>query len=290
MKTRLMVMTVSFLVLCLTCGCSLNRIVVRSTASVLEKGLAAMYRETDLIIAENSLVSQLKLLEALLENDPHNETVLMLLTQGYYAYALGFVEDNDPDRAKMLYVRGRDYARTVLEKADPLWGQGTSDSQHFERALSQIGEKYLEALFWNAMNWGNWIMLSLDNPQALFDLIRVEQMMQLVLERKENLFFAGPHVFFGCLHAARPVMLGGDPQLAQEHFEWAKRLNNDTIKLVDFYKARFYARQVLDAELYEQILSEIVAYDVNSVPEVALLNQIARKKAQFWLDRKDDLF
>ncbi|GAG59489.1 unnamed protein product, partial [marine sediment metagenome] len=53
-------------------------------------------------------------------------------------------------------------------------------------------------------------MLNLDNPRAIFDLPKVEALMKRVLELDETYYFAGAHLFFGSLFAARPAMFGGN--------------------------------------------------------------------------------
>lgn len=282
-------MLIGFLVLCFE-SCSMNRLIVRSTASVLEEGVQALYEETDLIIAEASLVSHLKLVESFLKSDPTNRGLLLLLSQGYYAYAMGFVEDEDQQRAQLLYLRGRNYALKALETdvhvADLL--ELTLDD--FQSAIGEVKEKKLSSLFWCAMNWGNWILLNLNKPHALIDLAKVEMMMKHVLDIKESIFFASPHIFFGILDAARPVLLGGNPKRALKHFESAQSLNKQQLMLIDFYVARFYAVQILDDHLFEEKLQHVIDFDVTSVPDIALLNKIAQMKARLWMNKKNELF
>ncbi|MFC1849458.1 TRAP transporter TatT component family protein [candidate division CSSED10-310 bacterium] len=283
-----------FTVIFFTClsliGCSLTTITVNTTAKMIKRGLPALYEEADLEVAETALVSNLKLLEVLLKNDPGNTSILLLLAQGYNAYALGFVEDDEPERARYFYLKGRDFALEVLNSNQKFQKIFPKPLAEFDAFLLTLDEKYLEALFWCAGNWGNWIMLSLDDPRAIFELAKVEAMMSRVLELDETYYFAGAHLFFGSLLAARPAMFGGKPDLAQQHFEKALTLTDHKFLLTKVYYARFYAVRLLDEELFTRLLTDVIEADVNILPHYTLITTIAKKKAQLWLTKKEDLF
>ena len=95
-------------------GCSLQTMALRSTAGLLDKGVGAFYEEEDLAFAETGMASQLKLLEVLLRNDPDNATLLLNAAQGFGGYAYLFLNDKEPDRAKIFYSRGKNYGLRLL--------------------------------------------------------------------------------------------------------------------------------------------------------------------------------
>jgi len=70
---KLKVYAISIGVIFLFQSCSLNRLAVRQLTPVLENSANAIFEETDLIIAEQSLISNIKLLEGLLKTDPENQ-------------------------------------------------------------------------------------------------------------------------------------------------------------------------------------------------------------------------
>lgn len=289
---QILVSRVALILLCvLIGGCSMNRVTTRATVSVIANGLPALYRETDLQLAEAALGSDIKLLEVLLESDPRNRRLLLLLSQAYAAYSLGFVEDIEPERAKMLYLRGRDYALQSLS-----FGRHSSTrlveltSDELTARVDEVQKKDIEPLFWSALCWGNWIMLNLTEPQAIFDLTRVETMMRRVLELDEGYYFAGPHLFFGSVLAARPVMLGGNPAKAREHFQRGRELTGDAFLLMQYYEARFLAVQMQDEELFTTLLTNVLEAPLSILPDYGLINRIAKRKAALLLEHKDELF
>ena len=86
---KLKFITIIVLILIIT-GCSIQRIAIRSMSGVLDNSMNALYEESDLKLAEHAIASNLKLLEGLIKGDPQNENLLLLATQGFAAYALGF--------------------------------------------------------------------------------------------------------------------------------------------------------------------------------------------------------
>jgi hypothetical protein len=276
--------------LLLSTGCLIQRYAVRSTASVVQRGLGVFYDEPDRQVAETALIANLKLLEALLPTDPNNKPLRLLLSQGYYAYALAFIEDKDPERARRFYLRGRDFALAVLRQDRVFDDSLKMPADEFAAGLNRLGKNKVEPLFWCAINWGNWIMLNLEDPQAIFDLARVEAMMRRVLALDESFFFAGSHVFLGGLLAAKPVILGGKPDQAKLHFERAIELTGGRFLLSKVYFARFYAVQTGNRELFSELLHSVVAADPAVLPGYQLISVVAQEKARNLLQKEDDLF
>ena len=78
-------------------ACSMDKFVIRQTGALLDYGVLALYEETDLELAEHAMASNIKLLEGMVKGDPENENLLLLTTQALNGYALGFVEDEEPE-------------------------------------------------------------------------------------------------------------------------------------------------------------------------------------------------
>ena len=105
------------LVILIISGCSLQKIALKTTSSLFNYSLDAIYEETDLDLAEKAIASNLKLLEGFHKADEKNKSILLLLIQGYASYSLGFVEDIDEERAKIFYLRARDYGLKLLKQS-----------------------------------------------------------------------------------------------------------------------------------------------------------------------------
>ncbi|MEJ2535996.1 MAG: TRAP transporter TatT component family protein, partial [Calditrichia bacterium] len=104
----------SFLFLIIMSGCSLQKFALKTTTGLFKYGIEALYEEPDLIIAEQAIASNLKLLDGFYIAEPRNKELLLMLTQGYASYSLGFVEDKSVERAQLFYLRARDYGLDLL--------------------------------------------------------------------------------------------------------------------------------------------------------------------------------
>jgi hypothetical protein len=247
----------------------------------------AFFEECDSRMAEQSLPANLKFMEGLLNNDPHNPQLLTALCSGYSGYALLFVEAEDSKRASRLYLRARTYGFGALD------GTGVSASPPLEQAeqfLRNLRADKLEALFWTTMAWMSWINLNLDQPAALAQTRLAQRYLERVLEMDPGFLHGAPHILMGTTYAARPKMLGGDPARARRHFEAARELSAGKFLLAPYYEARYYAVQVQDKELFTTLLQEIEDTAPDQLREVCLINAVVKEKAKRLAARKEELF
>jgi len=56
------------------------------------------------------------------------------------------------------------------------------------------------------------------------------------------------------------------------------------------YYADVYCRKAMDRECFTRTLQSVLAAPADAVPELTLLNTVARRKAQALLDHADDTF
>ncbi|NOZ60563.1 MAG: hypothetical protein GXO74_02670 [Calditrichaeota bacterium] len=268
----------------------MQKLAVRSMSGLLEDSMAALYEETDLALAEHAIASDLKLLEGILKSDPDNEKYLLMASQGFAAYALGFVEDENPQRAKQLYLRGRDYGLRMLRKNRAFRQAENQELESFTQSLKKFNAKDVPALFWTANNWGNFINLSMNDPIALSDLPRVQAMMERVIELDDSYFFGGAHLFLGTLYAVRPPILGGDMKKAKAHFDRCFELSQGKFLLPSVYYARYYLTREFDEEQFQKTLQKVLDAPADIFPEQNLPNAIAKKKAKILLENASEFF
>jgi len=265
--------------------CSLNRIVSHTFGSFMEDGIKVMYQEEDLEIAEQFMANNLKMVEILLARDPDNRELNLTAAQGFGAFAMAFVEDKDLERAERLYFRGLQYAFKALPE-DKKFDVQVKPAE-LEIILSKYTKSEVPALFWLGYNWGSYVLHHLDEPRILVNLSKVEMIMRRVLELDETYNFAGVHLFYGTFYAARPPLLGGNPELGRQHFERNLELTNNSFYMTKFMLARYYAVQVQNRELFDSLLQEIITLDLNKYPEIKLMNSLAKQKAKQLIKEQD---
>ncbi len=271
-------------------GCSIQQLAIRSVGTIMDNGYVVLNEEEDLDIAEKSAASNLKLIEAMLKSDPENHNLLLLACKGYTSYALGFVEDESVDRAKLFYSRSTDYGLKILNKNRKFAETSNSDLEQFIAALQTFKKEDIPALFWTAIGWGSYVSLSLTEPQALADLPKIEAIMVYITKKDPSYFYGGAHFFLGTLYGSRPKILGGNPEKSKDHFEKCLSINNGKFLMTYVYFARSYAVQTQNQDLFENMLTKVDEASLDILPEARLSNAIAKKKATLLRNSINDLF
>ncbi len=271
-------------------GCSTGQLIARGASPLIDNGMIAMNRETDLEMARTSMPANLKMIEALLLADPENLGYQIQAAMGFYGYAAGFVEDDSPARATDLYRRAYAYARTALAlqgvSTDVLLG----DPVQLDAELAKLDGRAVPALFWTASAWAKWIELQLDDPARLAELPRVEALMRRVLALDEAYYHGGAHVFFGVYYGGRAPMFGGDFARAARHFDQAARINQNQLLLVEVYRAQYLFRQMGERTAFHDALTRVIDAPASADPDLNLANAIAKQKAGTLLAQEDQLF
>ena len=104
------------------------------------------FEECDLQLAEQSLPSELKLLEGLLKSAPEDKRLLTALCMGFTGYAMLFVEEKDAGRASDFYVRAKTYGLRALGARD-------STPEALSDRFQSVNSGDIEPLFWVTMAW-----------------------------------------------------------------------------------------------------------------------------------------
>ena len=280
---------ISIFCLFILSGC-IQKIAIGSMGGIMDNGFAVLNEEQDLDIADKSIASDLKLLEAVMKSDPDNDHFRLLASEGYSSYALGFVEDDSVARAKILYLRAKEFGLSILRKNHAFAEAEDKSPTEFQQALQTFSKDDVPAIFWSAIGWGSYASLSLTDPMAIADLAKIEAMMQFVVQHDPAYFYGGAHFFLGTLYGTRPKMLGGDSAISRKHFEDCLALNGGKFLMTYVYYARSFAVQYQDKDLFEQCLTRVDTTSLDVLPEARLSNAIAKKKALLLRAKTNDLF
>jgi hypothetical protein len=266
-----------------------KKMTVGVTATLLEEVARSSNRQTDLQIIREGMPAYLMLMDGMIGAWPDNERLLIAAAQGYSSFSSAFVEEQDKEYAKLLIGKARQYALRSLELRgfqDPL----ERPFEDFRKGLGAIGKKDVPYIFWAATCWASWINLNLDSMDALAELPRVELMMQRVLELDEGFYYGGPHLFMGIWFASRPKIAGGDLKKSQEHFLKAIDLGQGRFLMAYVYYANYYARRALDKDLFVSTLQKVLETPANILPDLTLLNTVAKKRAKELVNHVEEYF
>jgi hypothetical protein len=271
-------------------GCSMGQMVARSSVSILDGAVDAMNRETDLVLAESAIPANLKLMEGLIAEDPDNTDLRTYAAQGFYGYAFGFTELDDARRASALYQRGFDHGVRALQEQGLKIDLQNSHPDQLKNAASKLGNKSVPALFWTASNWGKQIDLNRDDPARLAQMSSVEVLMQRVTELQPDYYFGSAHLFYGVYYGSRSPMFGGNFKESELNFNRARAVSDNKLLIIDVLQAEYLERQRLNQDGFHRLLTGVVETPIGSFPEMELVNQIARERARFLLEREGEWF
>ena len=270
-------------------ACSMDQMLVRSSVPLIESGVEALNHESDLDLAEDSIPANLNMLQGMIKIDPENALLHTYAAQAYYGLAYGFNEDSRPERASDFYQRGARHGITALQLggADNLADSTIAD---FNNEVSKMRRDDVAAMFWTASCWAKWIDMHRDDPEAIAQLPRATALMRRVLELDETFYYGGAHMFFGVYYGSRAPSIGGDFDKSLQHFDSARAVTNGRLLIPDLLQAQYLARQQFDQAQFHRLLTGIIAAPDDLMPELALQNQIAKRKAAALLKKEQEWF
>jgi hypothetical protein len=270
-------------------ACSMDKMMVRMSVPMIDSGIEAMNYETDLQLAEDSMPANLGMLNGMINLDPENAQLHTFAAQAYYGLSYGFNEDSKPERGSNFYQRGLKHGITALELngAKDLKNTPIAD---FEEQVSKIDKDELAALFWTASNWAKWIDMHRDDTEAISQLVRATALMQRVIELDDTFYYGGAHMYFGVYYGSRAPLLGGNFEKSRQHFDRAREITDSKLLIADLLQAQYLARQQLDQQDFHTRLTAVLDAPDDLMPELALQNQIAKRKAALLLKKESEWF
>ena len=287
--TRIWIFLLLFLLFLVSACLPNKKLTIGATATLLEEVARSSNRQSDLRILREGMPAYLMLMDGMIEAWPDNERLLIAAAQGYSSFSSTFTEEQDKEYVKVLLEKAKQYALRSLELRgfqDPL-GRPFDD---FKKGIEALEKKEVPYIFWAANCWASWISLNLDSIEAQAELPRVELMMQRVLDLDEGYNYGSPHLFMGILFASKPKMAGGDLKKSQEHFLKALDLGQGKFLMSYVYYANYYARQALDKDLFISTLQKVLETPANILPDLTLLNTVAKKQAKELMSRIEEYF
>lgn len=277
------------LVLLTLSACSMDKMMVNMSMPMIDSGIEAMNYETDLQLAEDSMPANLSMLNGMINLHPENAQLHTFAAQAYYGLSYGFNEDTKPKRGSDFYLRGLKHGLTALE-LNGAKDLKNSPIANFEEQVGKMGKDNITAMFWTASNWGKWIDMHRDDAEAIAQLARATALMQRVIELDDTFYFGGAHIYFGVYYGSRAPLLGGNFVKSRQHFDRAREITDSKLLIVDLLQAQYLARQQHDQQDFHDRLTAILNAPDDLMPELALQNQIAKRKAALLLKKENEWF
>lgn len=294
-------------------ACDSGAFAAGTTIGVMRRASPGVQRMRDPDILEAAFPASIQQLEGLLEVKPDDAVARAMLARSYASYGYGFLEDHYEvaqrsddateeqiehwrERASLAYLRGREVVVDQLDRAHPEGGgfagaqRGgleafTAHLRRFDNASDQA-----PLLFWAAYNWVRYIGLHRDDMSAIADVAYVRAIADRVIELDPNYMDRGPVALRAGLMAAAPPALGGRPGDAKVALDEVIEATGRRNLLYLVTEAQLCAVPLQDRALFQSLLEEVLAFDVDSHPDQRIPNLLAQRRARRYLDQIEDLF
>ena len=289
-------------------GCSAKHMAVDQIATMVDTGMTAFESDDDMQLLKSAFPANIKLLEAMLVNQPDNYKMHVLLSRLYGSYAFAFPETEmeiaaytaseddsgeDPTllrtAADRYYRKGVQYALGALELKYPGIRQKLKDKALSAESIAGIKMKESPALFWYGFNLGAHINLNKNSVRALSKVHLVVKAMNRVIELDPAYYHGGAHLFFLVWYGSRSPMMGGSQPKAKKHYLKAKEISGGQLLLADLYYARFCLYQQGNRVAFQKTLARVIQQK-DKARDLRMLNAVAAVRARAYLDAVDDFF
>jgi predicted anti-sigma-YlaC factor YlaD len=282
-------------------GCSAKSLAMRSTSDAVLAATSSFAADDDPELVREAVPFGLKTLESLLEASPRHKGLLYATARGFCQYAYGFlqqdadfVEANDltraqalRDRARRLYLRGRDYGLRGLEVDFPSFRDAVRRDPRV--ALAPLKKEHLRLLYWTAAAWAAAMALAADDSALVSDQDLPGAMMNRALALDEGFELGLVHDFFISFEASRRAA-GGSIDEARRHFDRALVLADGRRAWPYVLFAESVAVAQQDKAAFLRSLNEALAVDPAREKSQRLSNLLAQRRARWLLARTAELF
>lgn len=292
---------ITILLLGLVCsGCSIKKMAMNKLGDALSGGGTAYSSDNDPELIRDAVPFSLKLMESVLEETPRHRRLLEATAGGFTQYAFAFVQQDAEElavtdvrqaqavrrRARVLYLRGRDYALRGLEVAHAGFREHLRTNA--VDAVRVLRKKDVPLTYWAAASWGAAIGIIKDDTDLMAEIPSVQALIDRALELDPDYDSGALHTFLITYETVRPVPLEEALPAARGHFKKAVAASKglQAGPYVSLAENVCVAEQ--NRKEFEEVLQKALAIDVDARPEWRLSNLVMQRRARWLLDHADD--
>lgn len=267
-------------------GCSY--FVSRAASNFGDNLSGAILNQDDPELVKAGMPSYILLLDSFLQGEENNPAVLGAAAAMYASYGAVFADE--PERAKRLTSRGREYAEQAMcQTYAGSCGWRGMPYDEFVTSLNGVDAKQAEVLYDYGFAFLAYIRAHSDDWDALAELPKAEEVMRHYIVISGDTTEPSAHNYLGILMTIRPPALGGKQDEAFEEFDTAIALSRGQDLSPKLEMLKGIARMLYDRELNDQLCSEILSASPYA-DGYTLTNVLAQEEAEVLCAEADDYF
>ncbi|AEE17333.1 hypothetical protein Trebr_1914 [Treponema brennaborense DSM 12168] len=294
-------------------SCSLTKnIAVNSVSDMLAGGgdsdtaLLALTGETDVRLVADFFPTALKLYEVLHFQNPRHVGLAVTTGSLYVMYANAFVQAEAEmlpidrfgeqteqfGRAKLFYLRGREYVLNALDTAYAGFAAAvrSSDADRVASAAARLKKSDVNAVYWLCAGWLGAFALDPLDPELLASSGSAVVLLERAAELDGSYNGGALWDVLAAYYAAAPAGFGGDPERAAFCQQESMRLSGGKVPGPYITYAVSFCVPAQDKAGFVDALRAALRIDPDEQPSSRLATVIAQKKAAWLLDHTDDYF
>ena len=279
----------AFLALFFASGCA--SLMKNVTRPMLDNLINSAMKQQDPELVREGAPAYLLMIDGFIEGSPKDPDILSAAAQLYSAYVSAFLVDKNPGRARLMSEKARDYAFRAMfienKQFAALWDK---PFQEFLPVVKTIKAEDKKLLFQVISTWATYIQTHREDWNNIADVSKVEALTRRLLEIDETYFYGSGHLYIGVLETLLPAELGGKTEDAKAHFERAIEISGGKFLQAQVMYAQCYAKLVYDRPLHDRLLKQVLDTPADVVPELTLVNTLAKERAEHLLAEADDYF
>jgi hypothetical protein len=230
----------------------------------------------------------------LLAAAPNRHDIRTKLARANYYYAdsilwLDFnIDQKEAVGAVMAkhYKEGANQAEMALGQRYPGFRSKYCARQPFNTALEQLDKDAVPAMYWYAASLSRYALMT-SLVEVLNQTDRIKAMMDLIGRLDPAFWYWASDRYQGGFYTKIPFPSGDFPR-STRHFEKALGNAPDYLATKVIF-AEMNAAKAGDKALFERLLKEVIAFDLETAPDIKPENAAEQKKAKYFLDDINNL-
>ena len=232
-----------------------------------------------------SLKEALALYEKVIKLDPGHRQALVRLARGYYLYAYGYTKTDE--ELLTAHDKGARWGERIMGLRAEFRAKMKAGEKDYEN-LNLAQKEDVPGIYWSYGNLGKWSVKK-GFTTVLKNKNKLKAFISRVAELDPAYYYGAGDRGLGAFYAKAPSFAGGDLDKAKAHFDKSLKIEPNYFG-TKVLMAQYYATKKQDKALFKKLLEEVLAGDVNVLPDVIPMQKIEQRHAKELLAQIDDKF